>query len=224
MRPCLLALPVLAAATAAHADSSPTAATTPSTLLSPANTVVLANEATTMAPSLTLDPFARAGNTGVGPKSPEMAAGLALLGTVTGPVLIYASFRSDGPGSTTTVPLVVAGVTTSVLGPSLGNWYAGEALSAGLGVRVLGAGVVAGGMGMFVHNLFSNDSAAGIGLTVALAGTGIVGIGAVMDIAHAPAAARAYNRSHAARSLAIAPLVANTSSGRETGLAVAGTF
>lgn len=81
-----------------------------------------------------------------------------------------------------------------MFGPSLGEWYAG----------------------MFVSNVFSNESAGLVGGLVGIVGFGAVATGTVLDVYDAHTTARDYNRTHV--QLGIAPTA------RGHGLALVGTF
>jgi hypothetical protein len=155
-------------------------------------------------------------------KNPDTALMLSLGGTAAsvGMVLVGASSH-DGGG------LISAGVVSSLVTPSLGEWYAGKPLTAGMGIRAASAVVTMVGIAESLECLdfegsdtscHSDDSA---GLLVA---GGLIGYatGTIYDIATAPRAAREYNRAHA---ITVQPSVMRTPSGTTTmGVGIGGTF
>jgi hypothetical protein len=149
-------------------------------------------------------------------RSEGLALTLAIGGAIAGPAL-YMEARSMGhhydlldlPAGT----LLACGALAAV-GPSLGNWYAGKFWSAGLGVRMVGGAAL--GVGFVA--LFSNATA---GVAIGASGLGVIGVGALMDIVEAPRNAGEFNRRH---QLSIAPMIARTPAGQQTGIAVGGVF
>lgn len=164
-------------------------------------------------------------------KSETAATALAVGGSLVGPTLILAALDSDrsaAPLHDEVVPMLVAGSAAIVLGPSLGNWYAHEGFSFGLGLRIGGGlGMLLGGS-LFVPHLFSADNTRGDEVAM-VAGVGLFGLGAlavkvgtIADIIEAPRAARAYNRNHV--QLSLAPIAARSPSGHTAGVAIVGRF
>jgi hypothetical protein len=202
MRTLLASLVLAATATAAHADAP--GMTTPIQPLAEPASISSSNDD--------------------GPKSVTGATGLAIGGSLLGPALITAALLNDENGTpfhNAEVPMLLTGSAFVLLGPSIGNWYAGKGLSKGLGMRLLGAGATVLGAGMFVEGLFSNDSTAIVGLGVGLAGLGTIAVGTLMDIVDAHHTATDYNRSHR---LTIAPMISRTPTGQQTGLSIGGAF
>jgi len=164
------------------------------------------------------------------PKSAGVATALAIGGTLIGPALVATALaegdRYDSPLHAAFTPMMAIGGVSMVLGPSLGNWYAGKAGSTGLALRLGGAATSAIGVAMMANGfgLFGggNDNEFGAGLMIGAAGLGMVATGAVLDIISAPSAAADHNRRHT--SLALAPIVSHAAGAKQTGLAVVGSF
>jgi hypothetical protein len=199
----------------------------------PAATIVLATAATASAqPSET--PPART-------KSPTKALALSAGGTAAGAAVVVAGFainqtsyepaaRYGGEG------LALAGAATMLVAPSFGHLYADDVWTTGLKLRAGGLVAMGTGIALFAtdHAMTSQECAgdqighcnlvpAGIKLGVAALGLVAVGVGAGMDIATAPRAARRWNEQHAL-SFTVAPTVMPTRDGTVAGLGVAGTF
>lgn len=155
------------------------------------------------------------------PKSPVVAEALTVAGTAAGPLMFAGALKyEDGPGKNP-VPLLVASGAAAAFGPTLGDWYAGKTWSRGTTYRLLGGGAFALGASIVVSSLWSGNDATGL-VGIGIAGVGAAGVigGTALDLWDAPHAAVAYNRAHARRQLAVAPLVSRDRSG----LAVVGTF
>jgi hypothetical protein len=149
-----------------------------------------------------------------GPKDPDTALMLSLGGTAASVALVVAGGRVNNS-------LPWAGLVSSVFTPSLGEWYAGKPLTVGIGIRAASAGILFAGIGQWNS---SNDEKKGDGGAGLLVLTGIVGYaaGAIYDIADAPRAAHAYNRTH---SWQVAPTVLHTPSGdTHMGIGIGGSF
>lgn len=158
-------------------------------------------------------------------KSETTAFGLAVGGTLVGPALVALAInQGDSAGSPLHAefwPMMATGGVAMVLGPSLGNWYAGKVGSTGLNLRLGGAAVVAVGAAMAIDGFHildtpGNDTELLAGGLIGLAGLGMVATGTVLDLISAPHAAAEHDRHH----LAFAPLVG----AKQTGFAIAGTF
>jgi hypothetical protein len=113
-------------------------------------------------------------------------------------------------------PMLVAGCALTVLGPSFGEWYAGKRWTPGLSLRVVGGGLIAGGLASFAHNFGSGNDSGG---ALALVGVGLVGVGAFTSMVSASGDAVEYNQAHRIR-WAVSPTVSHGAQG----LAVVGTF
>ncbi|MBP9088729.1 MAG: hypothetical protein KBG15_21575 [Kofleriaceae bacterium] len=166
-----------------------------------------------------------------GPKSPAAATGYAVLGALSGPVLLglAAAVPNGNRGSDqSTLGLGLLSVVGFLAGPSAGRWYAGElgggpllARCFGSGLVLLGAASVRGGP----ENLLP--------FLVAVGGVGsLVVVTAIYDVATAGDRAREYNRNHRSRggaNLTFAPLVQRSEGrtgtmGTTTGLMLGGSF
>ena len=156
-------------------------------------------------------------------KSEAVAFGLSGAGTLLGPALVAVAIsegdEATGPLHAEFWPMMAAGGVAMIIGPSLGNWYAGRLDSTGLNLR-LGGAVAAGlGAAMAISAFSFDDNHDGqfaVGGLIALAGVGMVATGTVLDLISAPRAAAEHNRHH----LAFAPIAGP----KQTGLMLAGTF
>ena len=154
-----------------------------------------------------------------GPKSPDTALQLSLGGTLASAAMLGIGLSSNNGG------LAMAGLATSLVTPSLGEWYAGKPLTAGMGIRVASAAAEIAGLAeafkcIDAEDTCSNDSGAA-GLLIF---GGLIGYaaGTIYDIADAPRSAREYNRMH---SWQITPTVMRTPSGdAKMGVGIGGTF
>jgi hypothetical protein len=159
-------------------------------------------------------------------RSETVATSLSVAGTLV-PIAMMVPVASavfDGPiqlGDRATIGLLVAGGAGLVIGPSLGNAYAGHPLTKGLALRAGGAALFALGTGSLVSTLFDGSNDPAMPLALCLTGVGLVVAGAVSDIASAGDDARRFNARHA---LQLAPTVIGQSGSRTPGLVVAGTF
>ena len=153
-----------------------------------------------------------------GPKDPSTALALSLGGTLASGALVAIGAAANNGD------IAAAGVLSSLVTPSLGEWYAGKPVTLGLGLRAASAiAFVAGADEAFkcfladdtCHN---NTTEAGILLFGGLAG---YATGTIYDIATAKSSAREYNVHH----LQLAPTYMRTPSGNATmGVGIAGTF
>jgi len=154
-----------------------------------------------------------------GPKDPSTALALSLGGTVASGALV-----AIGAGMNNS-SVAGFGVLSSLVTPSLGEWYAGKPVTLGMGLRAASAiAFVAGASEAFkcfdesdtsCHN---NNTEAGLLLLGGIAG---YATGTIYDIATAKDAAREYNVHH----LQLAPTYMRTPSGNATmGVGIAGTF
>jgi hypothetical protein len=158
----------------------------------------------------------------VGPKNPDTALMLSLGGTAASAGLVLAGISGHDNGG-----LITAGLVSSLVTPSLGEWYAGKPLTAGMGIRAASAVVTIYGVAESLKCLDFEGSdtschesdAAGYLLAGGLIG---YAAGTIYDIATAPSAARAYNREHAIR---VQPSVIRTPAGSTTmGVGIGGSF
>lgn len=157
-----------------------------------------------------------------GPKDPNTALLLSLGGTAVSGALFLAGTRMDYEQGD---HLIEAGLLSSLVTPSLGEWYAGKPLTVGMGIR--GASALAEIYGIaeafkcWDDDPCSNDN----GTAAVLIVGGLIGYGAgtIYDIVDAPNAARAYNRAHA--TWQVTPTVMRTPSGdMHMGVGIGGAF
>ncbi|HEY0479208.1 MAG TPA: hypothetical protein VGD37_16935 [Kofleriaceae bacterium] len=128
-------------------------------------------------------------------------------------------------GATHNGTLAGAGVLSSLISPSAGEFYAGRPITAGMGLRVSSGLVVlwgfAEGSKCLEGDAHCHDNAVLGGALIAAGALGYV-TGVAYDIATAGSAVDAYNRKH---NLHVAPTVLPTaSSGPAVGMAIGGTF
>ncbi len=118
--------------------------------------------------------------------------------------------------------LIVGGLLSSLVTPSLGEIYAGKILTPGMGIRAASAVAVVYGVASSIcwDNCNSSDQRTG---EMLLAG-GLIGYaaGTLYDIVAAPSAANEYNAAH--RRLTIAPTMMNSSTGPVMGMGIGGKF
>jgi hypothetical protein len=154
-----------------------------------------------------------------GPKSPDTALMLSLGGTATSAVLFLGGASSNDGG------LMMAGLATSLVTPSLGEWYAGKGLTTGMGIRAVSAAAELAGIAEAFSCIDAEDTCSNNnGAAGVLIFGGLIGYaaGTIYDIADAPRTARAYNRAH---SYTVTPTVMRTPSGNTTmGVGIGGTF
>jgi hypothetical protein len=156
-------------------------------------------------------------------KSENVATGLSLAGSAIGPVMIFDGYEiannNFGSNKHTVEALVAGGCVSMVIGPSLGEWYAGKGLTHGLKLRIGGALIGLAAAGLFVSAV-QNDSggAAGVGLIAGGIATGMLVVGTGDSLNDASADVREYNQTH--RQLTLAPIATHDTHG----LALVGTF
>jgi hypothetical protein len=148
------------------------------------------------------------------------AGGTAVsIGLIAGGLATAEHYRDQG------YTIAAVGLASTLVTPSLGEWYAGKYLTAGLGLRF--AGVAATAIG--VANLrICFDQCSGQDGNNAVAGTAIVlglaayASGMLLDIAWAPSTVRESNARHL---LVITPSIVTSPSGAAVyGLGLGGSF
>jgi len=161
-------------------------------------------------------------------KSESVAIGLSTAGTLVGPALIGAAWaygeRSDSALHPALWPMLITGSAAAILGPSLGEWYAGQRYTRGLAIRLAGGALLGGGAAMLAGLDDTGDrkfevGEGGVGVLLAIAGGAAVAIGSLIDIHDAPAAVRDHNRTRVR--IGVAPTAIGH---RGQGLALVGTF
>jgi hypothetical protein len=151
-------------------------------------------------------------------KSPSVAVGLSLVGSLGSAALVLGGASlGNGAGQ----GLVLAGLAGSLVAPSLGHWYAGHYLTAGLGARLVGGAVFTAGLATVLSDcLFETSCDSSGGTLVVLGAVSYVG-GMIYDIATASGAAQDYNEAHHLR---LAPTVVPSGAGQGLGLGLSGVF
>lgn len=150
------------------------------------------------------------------PKNENTALALSLGGTLASAGLMAYGVMRDGDEASGV--LIGAGLVSSLVTPSLGQFYSGRILTPGLGLRVAGGAVALIGVAQTLSCVSADrdcDSFTDGPATIALGG-GLAALGAVLDIATAPRAARSYNERH----LQLVP----ASTGANLGLSLTGRF
>jgi hypothetical protein len=118
--------------------------------------------------------------------------------------------------------LTIAGGVLLAVGPSLGHAYAGKVWTRGLKTRVVGAAIGLAGLGLAALPIACSTSGfvcahEGAGLLIVMGGGVTLAVGAAIDAATAPRAARTQA---SAPGVTLVPLRTRTASG----LGLAGTF
>ena len=115
--------------------------------------------------------------------------------------------------------IMAVGVASSLLTPSLGEWYAGQTLTLGMGVRAASAAAFLVGISTAISCDGEQQSYCGLG-ALWVAGAIGYGAGVLIDVASAGHAVDKYNEHR----LRIAPAVIATPSGPVVGMGVGGRF
>jgi hypothetical protein len=113
--------------------------------------------------------------------------------------------------------LIIGG---TMLGPSVGHWYAGKLFTRGAAMRLLGAGII--GVGFLAAKKYPENDGDFIddrGFGIAIGGTVVILLGALVDIGTAGDSARKRNERVTPTVTAI-----RTPSGSTPALGLAGTF
>jgi hypothetical protein len=152
-----------------------------------------------------------------GDLSPATAVLLSAGATVASWSVMLAAASDDSGRSDS---LVLVGALGTLVAPSLGHWYARDYLTAGMGLRAVGAAAMIGGVFAAFDDLFEDDRDDSAADTAIVLGVIAYGAGTIYDIATAGRAAQRYNdqRHH----LALAPVV-NPTTG-SYGVALGGRF
>ncbi|MBA2542091.1 MAG: hypothetical protein H0V17_20795 [Deltaproteobacteria bacterium] len=115
-----------------------------------------------------------------------MALGLSFGGTAASWGALLAGGYSANYG------LLFVGSVGALLGPSIGNWYAHEGFTRGLGIRLVGLGVAALGVLVALDSGFEGGEDRKVDVILVIS-AGLFVAGTIDDIATAPFAARKYN-------------------------------
>jgi hypothetical protein len=166
--------------------------------------------------------------------SEDRAVYLSLGATALGAVALAGNYATGGEHDGTFTALAL---TSFVVGPSVGHFYAGDRWTTGLTIRLAGATVVAIGAAMdgttCHHDDVSwgaTDSSSGTTrvcsedarMPLLLTGGAVLALGAIIDVASTPSAVRIRNARERARfqDIALAPRVTD----RDVGLTLSGRF
>ena len=120
--------------------------------------------------------------------------------------------------------LAVGGLVSTAVTPSLGEWYSGEYLTWGMGIRAASAAIAVAGVAASacIDDCAQSGSSSNGTVLVAL---GLLGYaaGTIYDIGHASTAATAYNERHHHK-VVVAPVAYPTTGGPAPGMMVGGSF
>jgi hypothetical protein len=157
-------------------------------------------------------------------KDPGTALALSAAGTGASAALVLVPLAlGDGNKGWGTV-MIGVGLASALITPGLGEIYAGEGVSAGTMVRIAGGALGVGGLLMAVNTTTDISSTFGSHIEGAAilfyGGAAIFGAGVIMDLVHAPTAAREANEAR----FTVAPTIVGAGADRHLGLGVAGTF
>jgi hypothetical protein len=151
-------------------------------------------------------------------KDPTTAVLWSIGGTAASGALLIAGISGNNATLTT------AGAISSLVTPSLGEWYAGKYLTAGMGIRAASTVVMFAGVAQAISCWDSCSSGQSQDASAMVIG-GLVGYagGAIYDIATAGSAADDFNAKHRVHAM-FAPTVLNPPSGPVMGAGLTGTF
>ncbi len=163
------------------------------------------------------------------PRKPETAYALSGIGTGASVALIAGAFLLPPRSGDIYMPMLWTGLATSVVTPSLGNWYAGRWFTVGMGIRLATGGFAAYVASTQRQDIQCSDSATpktckeitNTGVTLlGIAGIVFIG-GAAYDFKTVRDDVDAYNRKHAFQ---WAPVLTAPPSGAGALLGIGGTF
>lgn len=158
-------------------------------------------------------------------KNPNTAIALSGVGAGVSSALIVASFFTANDYSDINVPMLEIGLGTSLITPSLGQWYAHDWLTPGMGIRVGAAALATVAVATEERTLPCNADPTMNCHTLKGTGLALLGIAAIAyiggtawDVADAGDAVVRYN--HRQLTYSLAPIMVHGGAG----LAVGGTF
>jgi hypothetical protein len=154
-------------------------------------------------------------------KDPGTATLLSIGGTVAPLALVAAGAGAGAQGNGSSGALLAAGIGGLVIGPSLGEWYAHDYFSPGLGLRGAGAALIIAGLGCF-------NGIAGppcpprdnSGTAVAVIGAVVIAGGTLCDLLTAGRSAREWNAAH----VRVVPTVIGSAGRQTVGVGLGGNF
>jgi hypothetical protein len=164
-------------------------------------------------------------------KQHETAQWLSGGGVAASSLLVVGSFVFTEHAQPFNTPLLWSGVATSIVTPSLGEWYAGEWLTIGMAVRIGAAGIVTYAIRNGQKEVVCDNVSSAVGTKCKVFdGTGVVLLGlaaiafvggAAYDVTDAPEAVDRYNAKHG---FAVAPTAMAGPQGLVPGIALSGYF
>jgi hypothetical protein len=165
--------------------------------------------------------------------SEDRAVYLSLGATAIGAAALAGNYATDGEHSGTFTALAL---TSFVVGPSMGHFYAGDRWTTGLTIRLAGGSLVALGAAMDdtschtnvswgasdTHSGTERECSESLKTPVLFTGAAVLVVGAIIDVASTPSAVRVRNARERARfhDIALAPRVTD----RDVGLTLSGRF
>lgn len=159
-------------------------------------------------------------------KDRDVAQWLSVGGTIASSALVLGGFMFPDEGKVFNEPLVYTGLGTSLVTPSIGEYYSGQYLTWGMGIRAAAVGLAIIGLQRTQTVRCDNsanqncDQLTGSGYAIiGIAAIAFVG-GAALDCEDAPFAADNYNSTH----YLIAPTVMPTSNGAAPGVYFSATY
>ncbi|HTR51881.1 MAG TPA: hypothetical protein VMJ10_14295 [Kofleriaceae bacterium] len=167
-------------------------------------------------------------------KSRATAVELSATGAAMSTAFVFGAFFTGRDNSEVNEPLLYTGLGTSVITPSLGEIYAGQYLSWGMGIRA-GAGALAG-IALSLHKetvtcelaTSSNQTCTQLsGTAVAVLGLAAIAYvgGVALDVMDAGPAADRYNAVHGKTyAYALVPTVLPTPTGAVPGVYFSATY
>ena len=165
------------------------------------------------------------------PKSEQTAQILAGVGTGVSSALILAGFLGGDSSYPFNRPLMYTGLATAMVTPSLGQFYSGEYVTIGMGVRVVAVGFATYGLTHYTHTTqcdgarTSNEPTCKTLSSGAIPFLGIAALafvgGMAYDVADASDSVKRWNEHHG---FMVAPTVLPGTNGPAPGLSFVGQF
>lgn len=164
-------------------------------------------------------------------KSPDTAKLLSGVGTGVSSALVVGGFMFAADGDAFNTPLLYSGLASSIITPSLGQWYAGDWFTPGMAVRIGAVGLATFALTHETYDVVCPlSSSAEMRMCSQLKGAGIALLGvaaiayvgaAAYDVSDAPQAVERHNHRSG---VIMAPTAMSSPQGVVPGLALAGYF